>query len=258
LTQCQIVSKWTACGRCGEHMTKKIGRPSIDIAGQRFGRYVVIEPAESRDGAYWVCKCDCGNIRTVRGRTLFNGKSHGCGCANKDVQISARRADVTGQRFGYLVANELTLNPEKGMMQWLCMCDCGGTIFATVHYLRRGYIRSCGCKKVIGRPHVHGRSCTPEYRSWANMIHRCTNPKTIQYADYGGRGITVCKRWVETVENFITDMGSRPQGHSIDRINNDDGYHCGHCDDCKSHGWAANCRWATREEQASNKRKPKK
>jgi len=87
-------------------------------------------------------------------------------------------------------------------------------------------------------------NASPEYGAWAEMIQRCTNPKQKRYADYGGRGIHVCERWLNGFENFLADMGRRPTSeHSIDRYPNNDGNY-----------EKTNCRWATRLEQAANKR----
>ena len=91
------------------------------------------------------------------------------------------------------------------------------------------------------------------WKTWYNMIRRCHSygPAMEHYAV---RGITVCLGWRNSLEAFASDMGPKPsEEHSIDRINNNDGYHCGHCEDCLSHGWPSNCRWATRAEQARNK-----
>ena len=92
---------------------------------------------------------------------------------------------------------------------------------------------------------LHHKSRTPEYRVWAAMIQRCMNPNSTNYKRYGGRGITVCIPWLCSFEQFVADMGPRPPGHSIDRINNDKGYS------------PDNCRWATPQEQVHNQRRYK-
>lgn len=148
--------------------------------------------------------------------------------------------DLIGKKFGRLVVIRQENSNQNKKSRWLCKCDCGKKTIIIGSNLKNGHTQSCGCLHI-----KHGHSTTTKisktYLSWGNMIQRCTNPNEKQYKDYGGRGITVCKRWMK-FENFLEDMGERPKGHQIDRINNNDNY-------CKS-----NCRWATRKEQMRNKR----
>jgi hypothetical protein len=88
------------------------------------------------------------------------------------------------------------------------------------------------------------------------MVQRCTNERGRAWKDYGGRGISVCARWLESFESFFADMGARPTRRSLDRIDNDGGYWCGKCEECVRLGRPANCRWATTKQQAANKRPP--
>jgi hypothetical protein len=111
------------------------------------------------------------------------------------------------------------------------------------------------CSRTFAPPsseRTHGLSRTPLYPVWNGMRHRCHNPKSKAFKTYGARGIYVCERWFNSFEDFISDMGPRPDGLSLDRIDNDGGYQCGH-------GPAfgpGNCRWATPKQQAANMRRP--
>lgn len=108
---------------------------------------------------------------------------------------------------------------------------------------------------IVFKPIFHGLSDTPEYRAWQTMRQRCTAPTNPAWPNYGGRGITICQRWIESPVNFIADVGLKPFPKAdIDRIDNNKGYTCGHCDDCKSKGAEANCRWTTRKINARNRR----
>ena len=142
---------------------------------------------------------------------------------------------TVGERFGRLVA---VAPCATSTLKCRCRCDCGTVKQVRAYSLRAGTTRSCGC--LYTRHGYGGKHKSGTYSSWANMISRCTN-KNHSWANYGGRGITVCKRWLK-FENFLSDMGECPLGHSIDRRDNSLGYKPG------------NCRWTTPKQQARNKR----
>ncbi len=129
--------------------------------------------------------------------------------------------------------------------------------YCDTHYcriIRRGYI---GDPKIIDR---HGESTTPEYHIWSSIKDRCLNKKCKSYPLYGARGIKICLGWSGSFVSFYHDMGARTcDNYSIDRIDNDLNYSCGHCDECVENGWTFNCRWADATTQRYNQRpKPNK
>jgi len=145
--------------------------------------------------------------------------------------------DLTSQRFGKLVVIERVQN-QRHQPMWKCQCECGSTPIIRGAQLRSGITRSCGCLKT-----KHGMSKSYLYKCWQQMKQRCTNFNSEDWRDYGGRGITVCERWLDSFENFYEDMGHRPtSNHSIDRIDNNGNYE------------PSNCRWATASQQQFNKR----
>jgi len=164
-----------------------------------------------------------------------------------------RPLDLHGVVFSRLTAIKKVGKDAHGNLLWLCRCSCGNERTVICDNLRRGLTKSCGClhREMVAiraatfrLTHGHARKglISPTWRSWHCMVLRCKYPSARNYKYYGGRGITVCDRWRESFINFLSDMGERPQGKSIDRINTDGNYE------------PTNCRWATAKEQVANRR----
>lgn len=157
------------------------------------------------------------------------------------------KRELAGQRFERLLVLDFWRNTGRSI-QWFCKCDCGKEIWAYTSNLTTGKSRSCGCisaERLSKMRRKHGKSETGAYTSWKGMLFRCLNSECKEYHNYGGRGIKVCERWSNErgFENFLEDMGERPNGKTIDRY-----------PDINGNYEPSNCRWGTWAQQARGKR----
>lgn len=211
-----------------------------DIIGKTFSELTVLSMStelDSRGRHKWNCKCSCGALKAIDKSNLVAGNTKSCGCRKTNRSVE-RLAKYLGNTFGRLhVLREGTVKDANGSMRFLCRCECGNEKEVSSFNLDNGTVKSCGC---LLDEVQHGMAGSSEYIAWANMKSRCDDANDSHFNTYGGRGISYEPSWVDFKE-FFKYIGTRPSElHSLDRINNDLGYHPG------------NVRWATRVEQDRN------
>ena len=196
-----------------------------------------------------LCQCGCGRETNIAPKS-DKYKSWVKGQPVRYVSGHQGSGPVVfpGQRYGRLVVLKLAgLEPSRRQRLYECACDCGNRTTVRASGLRGG-TQSCGCltKERVSaarkRATTHGLAGTPTYRTWASMIGRCYDQRNASWKNYGARGVTVCDRWRAGILDFVADMGLRPEGLTLDRIDPCGNYEPG------------NCRWATWSEQNRNKR----
>jgi hypothetical protein len=157
-------------------------------------------------------------------------------------KIAYNTINREGQVFNNWSIIKYTHTDKYKKRHYLCKCACGKEIIKNIRTILNGSSKSCGCLNIKNHI-IHGKSNSRVYNIWQNMKNRCINPNSTQWKWYGERGISVCKRWLNSFENFLEDMGEPPTiKHSIDRIKNEENYE------------PSNCRWATSKQQTANRR----
>ena len=223
-----------------------------DYTGQQFGRLTLLRFSHRRKRTtYWFVRCNCGAEKTVSIRSLQSGNTRSCGCLAREMSRSrclrdgfaGKIKDRAGERYGRLTLLCFYAREHGKYTHWVAQCDCGNKTIVQVANLQTGATRSCGClqRELTGkRRRTRGMTRTATYHSWAAMHARCKRS-----LEYVLNEITVCARWSDAnigFINFFEDMGERPDGCTLDRIDNALGY-------CRE-----NCRWATPTQQNRNKR----
>lgn len=204
----------------------------------RYGKLLVIKRVGSSNrGVKWLCQCICGNTTEVFGADLRSGNTSSCGCSYT--------IDETGNKYGkYIVIEKSPV--AKGAAHWICLCECGKKKAVRGDALRKGEATSCGQCNRPSLVEKSGFSFHYLYDTWSNMVSRCYNTNSPAFPDYGGRGIKVYSKWQSSPESFYKwielNLGARPKGYSLDRINVYGNYEPG------------NLRWASSEEQVNNRR----
>lgn len=206
------------------------------IDGMKFGMLTAIAPSHMvGKQVYYHFRCDCGEVRVFRKGNVVaecRGNVRHCGC-------KTGREKLIGKRYGKLeVIARAGITKNRNAI-WLCRCDCGTEKEIASDNLRDGVRGSCGCTRAV----ASGGRFRPERALWRGMISRCYDERNTGYHNYGGRGIKVCDRWRDSMQAFIDDMGQRPEGMTLERVNNEGNYEPG------------NVKWATAKEQANNNRR---
>lgn len=228
--------------------------PTTIDSSATYGRLKPIRVAPRGGSGHerWEFRCECGAVKVARACHVLSGRTQSCGClhAERTRDVSRSQTGIApGDRFHRLTA-VAECPRDGGFARWSFRCECGTEVVVLAGKVKSGHTKSCGCfgrEASRARRYKHGKGDqkTKEYRAWCGMKQRCHNPRSSAYQDYGGRGITVCDRWLgpDGFGHFFADMGLAPSpAHSVDRLDNSRGYS------------PDNCAWRTRVEQMNNRR----
>lgn len=214
--------------------------PNIGLV---FGEWTILNLVKDpRPGTHYECICGCGKVQNVHFVSMKMGRSKRCyDCGRRKTSKSE---EMIGIKIGKWTVLSVCGTSFKSL-KYLCRCDCGEQ--AEIHgpHLRNKkttQCRLCSNREKAKKNISHGKSRSSTYKIWNQIHQRCKNPKATGYHRYGGRGISVCERWHD-FRNFLYDMGERPDGLDLDRINNDGNYE------------PSNCRWVTHRENCQNQAK---
>lgn len=213
------------------------------MEGKKFGKWEVLNQIKTdKPGKYYECMCECGNIRIKAGTELRAGRGMQCReCQYSELYDPNKEI---GKKYGkWQVIKYIGIH--RKLQQFEVECVCGYKKNYVVADLRSGKSNQCVIchnRENAKKNTQHGMHNEKLYKVWSAMLARCNNPNATPYRWYGQRGIKVCKRWKKFI-NFYKDMGERPEGMTLDRIDNDGDY-------CKK-----NCRWISHKENCQNRTK---
>lgn len=214
----------------------------IDLSGQKIGMLTIVSrntDKRTSEAVHWNCICVCGNSTITITSHLRSGHTKSCGCLIK----KENRKNRIDEKYGMLTVISFNCK-EKNKVRWNCKCLCGNTTVVSASNLASGAVKSCGCLKKASHNVKHGQSNKRIGHIWDNMKARCCREGSQAYANYGGRGITICNEWLENSSNFYEWAFSHGYNDSltIERINVNGNYE------------PSNCVWAKWSTQARNKR----
>ena len=217
---------------CGCQLGRK--KDHIDFGSELANGITFVEHVGKKQSKL---KCYCGKEFISNGYKVKSRHTKSCGCFKPSQKSVYQPGELIGESCRYV--KDVESNTERRKV--LLLCKCGNEFVCSVDKIKSGKRKGCGCENKTTA--THGKTESPEYLAWGSLKGRCLNPNDAGFKHYGERGITVSKEWENSFEQFYADMGPRPsKKHSIDRIENDGNYE------------KYNCRWATKEEQCTNRR----